>query len=304
MGFPALTQAQINKISFGEGLVIFDDAVAATELSFAPVRGGGAFEVTPKIRDIEFDGRRGKTKGMQVIEEMEAKMTLKSLVCSQDVMSKLLPGSNYPSQQMVTNGSFTGGATGWTLGSGWAYGTNAVAHTAGVATATQSLTVVTGRSYRLSFDLTRTAGDLTVTLTNATGTSGALILTATGVEVIFVATATGAAVLTFTPSTDFAGTIDNVSVKCTTIYSSDIGLIPTTQYGATVHLWAKLLDGTYKKIRLSNPMHEGPMKFATNPKGEVELDIEFFAHYDATVDSSDVWDINDVASYTEEVTDA
>lgn len=296
MGFPALAQADINKISFGEGLVIFDDTLT-TEKTFAPVRGGGAFEVTPKIRDIEFDGRKGKTKGMQIIEEMEAKMTLKSLVCSQDIISKLLPGSNYPSAEMVTNGTFTGGSTGWTLGSGWAYGTNAVAHTSGTATMTQSLTVVSGRSYRLSFDLTRSAGDLTVTMTNTSGTSGALIATATGVEVIFVATATGAAVLTFTPSTDFAGTVDNVSVKCTTIYSADIGLIPTTQYGSTVHLWAKLLDGTYKKIRLSNPMHEGPLKFATNPKGEVELDIEFFAHYDATVDSADVWDINDVAAY-------
>lgn len=296
MGFPALTQANINKISFGEGLVIFDDALT-TEQSFAPVRGGGSFEVTPKIRDIEFDGRKGKTKGMQIIEEMEAKMSLKSLVCSQNILSKLLPGSNYPSQEMVSNGAFTGGSTGWTLGSGWAYGTNAVAHTAGVAVASQSLSVVLGRSYRLSFDLTRSAGDLTVTMTNTTGTSGALILTAVGTEVIFVATATGAAVLTFTPSTDFAGTIDNVSVKCTTIYSADIGLIPLTQYGTTVHLWAKLLDGTFKKIRLSNPLHEGPLKFATNPKGEVELDIEFFAHYDATTESSDVWDINDVAAY-------
>lgn len=296
MGFPALAQANINKISFGEGLVIFDDALT-TEQSFAPVRGGGKFEVTPKFRDIDFDGRKGKTKGMQVIEEMEAKLSLKSLVCSQDVLAKLLPGSNYPSEEMVTNGAFTGGATFWTLGSGWAYGTNAVAHTTGTATATRFVTVVTGRSYKLSFDLTRSAGDLTVTLTNTTGTSGALILTATGVEVIFVATATGAAVLTFTPSTDFAGTIDNVSVKCLTIYSADIGLVPTTKYGTTIHLWAKLLDGTYKKIRLSNPMHEGPFAFATNAKGEVELDAEFFAHYDPTLDSSDVWDINDVAAY-------
>ena len=187
MGFPALLQADINKISFGEGLVIFDDALT-TEKTFAPARGGGTFEVTPKFRDIEFDGRKGKTKGLQIIEEMEAKMTLKSLVCSQDIISKLLPGSNYPSSEMVTNGTFTGGSTGWTLGAGWAYGTNAVAHTAGTTTATQSLTVVSGRSYRLSFDLTRSAGDLTVTLTNATGISGALILTAAGVEVIFVAT--------------------------------------------------------------------------------------------------------------------
>ena len=69
---------------------------------------------------------------------------------------------------MVTNGTFTGNATGWTLGLAdgapdWAYSSNTVTHANGGGTATLEpstpLTVVAGRTYRITFTLSAlTAG--------------------------------------------------------------------------------------------------------------------------------------------------
>lgn len=298
MGFPALTQANINKIVIDEGYLVLDYGLP-TELALGPTRGGGEFSVTPKVRDIEFDGRKGKSKGMQVIEEIAAKLKVKTLVCSQDHLALALLDSNYPSAEMVTNGAFTGGSTGWTIGS-FTYSANAMTHSSGTGAMTQTLQVVSGRTYRLSFDLTRSAGDLTVTLTNTTGTSGALILAATGVTVIFKATATGAAVLTFTPSTDFAGTVDNVSVKCTTIYSGDLGLIASTKYRTNVYFFAKCADGTYKKIAMFNPLHEGGFKFQAKSKSENEHELEFDSHFDPTSSTTTViYQIDEIAAFPE-----
>lgn len=63
----------------------------------------------------------------------------------------------YPTQnswgELVKYGDFFGSATGWTLGAGWAYGTNNVTHTAGGgATAiSQTIPIVNGRTYRTSY---------------------------------------------------------------------------------------------------------------------------------------------------------
>ena len=299
MGFPALTQANINKIQIDEGYLVLDYGLT-TELPLGPIRGGGEFAVKTKLRDIEFDGRKGKSKGMQVVEEIEASLKVSTLVCSQDILALALPDSNYPASEMVTNGSFTGGSTGWTLNTGWTYSANAVSHSSGTGVMSQTLSVVQGRTYRLIFDLTRTAGDLTVTLTNATGTSGALIASATGVAVTFKATATGSAVLTFTPSTDFAGTVDNVSVKCLTIYSGDIGLVPTSKYRTNMYMFAKCLDGTYKKIAIFNPFHEGDFSLKAKSKSENEHSLEFFAHFDPTAATTTViYQIDEIAAFPE-----
>ncbi len=53
---------------------------------------------------------------------------------------------------MVTNGTFTGGSTGWTLGS-WSYGGNAVSSAAGASplTPTASMGIVAGRWYKVTF---------------------------------------------------------------------------------------------------------------------------------------------------------
>ena len=43
----------------------------------------------------------------------------------------LIKMSGVSDTELVTNGDFTGNATGWTLGAGWSYDDNNVLHTAG-----------------------------------------------------------------------------------------------------------------------------------------------------------------------------
>lgn len=123
----------------------------------------------------------------------------------------LIPGTYTPTN-LISNGTFTGNATGWTLGAGWAYGTNAVAHTPGsVETVSQNFTAVSGALYRLTFSLTGSAGTVTPALGAVSGTAAAGAA-ATYVQYI-VAAASGAIALTFTPHTDFDGTLDTVILE-------------------------------------------------------------------------------------------
>lgn len=125
--------------------------------------------------------------------------------------TQLIPGAYTPTN-LVTNGTFTGAATSWTLGAGWAYGTNNIAHTPGsTATAAQDVTVVSGRLYRLTFTLTGSAGTVTPALGAATG-AAATGAAATYVQYL-VAAASGAVSLAFTPHTDFDGTLDSVVLE-------------------------------------------------------------------------------------------
>lgn len=61
--------------------------------------------------------------------------------------------------ELVTNGTFTGSATGWTLGVNWAYGANNAAATLSNAALSQSINVTAGTWNILKFNITRAAGD-------------------------------------------------------------------------------------------------------------------------------------------------
>jgi hypothetical protein len=57
---------------------------------------------------------------------------------------------------MLTNGTFTGAATGWTLGPNWTYGSNQVACSGGVGGSNVSqsgLSFANGASYRTAFTI-------------------------------------------------------------------------------------------------------------------------------------------------------
>jgi hypothetical protein len=73
----SITTAQKENIQIDFG-IIYTNYGETDAAKLAPVRGGGEFSVDIKIRDIEFDGSFGKTKGMQVIDEIDA--TLKCTV--------------------------------------------------------------------------------------------------------------------------------------------------------------------------------------------------------------------------------
>ncbi|MCL2518011.1 MAG: hypothetical protein FWF15_05555 [Oscillospiraceae bacterium] len=87
-----LTVESVKKIQIDEGLIFLNFGVTGKERLFAPTRGGGEFSVTNAVRDIEFDGRRGKTKNMQVVEEQAAILKVTVINSSQENLALGIPG--------------------------------------------------------------------------------------------------------------------------------------------------------------------------------------------------------------------
>ena len=85
-----LTKKQIESIQIDES-VIFLNYGEADERFLAPTRGGGEFAATITVRDIEFDGRHGKTAGTQVIEEQGASIKVTTLCMSQENLALAIP---------------------------------------------------------------------------------------------------------------------------------------------------------------------------------------------------------------------
>lgn len=81
--------------------------------------------------------------------------------------------------EKVTNGTFTGNATGWTLANNWAYGANNI--TSGAAAAgnmSQNINAIAGVTYTVQFDVVSVATGGTLTVSINGGSPMALSLTA------------------------------------------------------------------------------------------------------------------------------
>lgn len=119
-----------------------------------------------------------------------------------------------PPVSLLSNGGFTGNATGWTLGTGWAYSSNTIAATTASAAATQAAAAMTvpvrsGRSYKVTFTVSsRSAGSVTPSIGAVNGTSRSTDNTFT--ETIVAAADNASFSLT---GAGFTGVIDNVSVE-------------------------------------------------------------------------------------------
>lgn len=123
----------------------------------------------------------------------------------------LIPGT-YTVSNLISNGTFTGAATSWTLGTGWAYGTNNVAHTPGnTDDLEQNFTAVSGALYRVTFTVvSRTAGQVTPYIGAAAGTA---VTTAGTYTQYIVAAASGAVALKFTPDTNSDQVLDTIVLE-------------------------------------------------------------------------------------------
>ena len=86
-----LTKKQLESIQIDEALAFLDYG-EETERVLAPTRGGGEFSAVATIRDIEFDGRHGKTAGAQVIEDQTATVKVTTLCMSQENLALAIPG--------------------------------------------------------------------------------------------------------------------------------------------------------------------------------------------------------------------
>lgn len=86
-----LVQNDINKIQIDEGIVVVNYGLENQKI-LGPTRGGVECIITPSIRDIEFDGRKGKTKGLQVKDGEDAELKVSTLCCSLENLTYALHG--------------------------------------------------------------------------------------------------------------------------------------------------------------------------------------------------------------------
>lgn len=182
----SLTQAQVDKVQIDEGIMYVNYGLTGAR-KIGPTRGGGNFVGKRTVRDIEFDGRVGRTAGMRVIEEQEASLTLKSLCCSQEELQLALPGCR-----------------------------------------------VTG---------------------------------------------TGSSAVIKNPKAGVLSAAAGSSVYC-----------------ENLTLFAKLLDGTFKKITIYNGMNESDVSVNAVQKAENELSLEVFAHYTIDDLNGDLYQIEEVSA--------
>jgi len=114
--------------------------------------------------------------------------------------------------ELVTNGDFAAD-TDWTKGTGWTISAGVATKVAGVASSLlQTVTLVPGRTYAVTFTATRTAGTLVPKLTGTTEVS-TIAVTASGTYTAYLTAVTGNNTVAFAANSTFAGTVDNVSVK-------------------------------------------------------------------------------------------
>lgn len=119
---------------------------------------------------------------------------------------------------LLSNGTFTGNSTGWTLAEGWAYGSNAVAHSGnGTGTlAEDAFAAIVGHTYEVKYTISSwTVGTVTPSIGGTNGT--AVGADGTYTERIVATTTAG---ITFTPTNTARLTIDAISVIDCDVYVS------------------------------------------------------------------------------------
>jgi hypothetical protein len=184
----ALTQEQIENIQIDYGIV-YANYGETDEAQLGPTRGGGEFVATATIRDIEFDGSKGKTKGMQTVDDIKAQLNVTQLNTSMDTLKMALPFAKYD---------------------------------------------------------------------DATG---------------------------------------KLSVG-----KDSIGIIPDEAYLKNITMFAKTVKGEYKKITLYNAMSENGLTLAAAPKAEGTIALNVYAHWDATDDLKNLFEVEDVGTIDADTT--
>jgi hypothetical protein len=114
--------------------------------------------------------------------------------------------------QLVTNGTFDTD-TDWTKGTGWTIAAGVATKIAGVASLlSQSETLVAGKTYRVVYTITRSAGSITPQFRGGSTISGTA-RASSGTYVDFITAVSGNNSLAFDATSLFAGTVDNVYMR-------------------------------------------------------------------------------------------
>ena len=97
-----LTTQQIESIQIDEGVIILNYG-ESDEQYLAPTRGGGEFTASVTVRDIEFDGRHGKTAGTQAIEEQNASLKVTTIGLTQENLARAIPNCTVEGDGSLSN---------------------------------------------------------------------------------------------------------------------------------------------------------------------------------------------------------
>ena len=87
-----VTKEQVENIQLDHG-ILFKNYGLPTQEFVAPLRGGTNFKVERTYRNIEFDGAKGKTKGLTTLDDENATLTAKTLNASLESFADKLPGA-------------------------------------------------------------------------------------------------------------------------------------------------------------------------------------------------------------------
>lgn len=102
-----LTQQQLESIQIDYGIV-FVNYGEVDQKQLGPTRGGGTFSATKNIREIEFDGRKGKTKGAQVVDEINAMLSVTHLDTTMATLALAMPYATLAGDSITCKSSDVG----------------------------------------------------------------------------------------------------------------------------------------------------------------------------------------------------
>ena len=91
---PELTTEQLENIQIDYGLIYTNYGELDSAL-LGPTRGGGEFKANATVRQIEFDGQKGMTKGTKVVEDINAALTVVTLDTTMKTLAMAMPWATY-----------------------------------------------------------------------------------------------------------------------------------------------------------------------------------------------------------------
>lgn len=153
--------------------------------------------------------------------------------------------ANHTQSELVSNGDFAAGSTGWTA-TGWTVGSGVATHNTGnTSSLSQTLTGTVGYDYVVTFTISGTpsAGSLTPYI----GTGSGVAVSSNGTYSQTITSETDL-VLAFTPTTDFDGTIDDISVQVSSVWSMNISAAQLSENWPILKNTHISLDGTQETI--------------------------------------------------------
>ena len=118
--------------------------------------------------------------------------------------------------ELVANGDFSGGTTGWTLGAGWGVPGAELVGTgvnSGVYATSAAFGVTAGRSYKLTLSTAITSGSFSVRFDNGISEVNLGTISASGQYSFVVVAPDASSAVGLRAITTFTGTIDNISVR-------------------------------------------------------------------------------------------